>query len=187
MSCYCMLFILSCLCYVTLCCVTSCRCISLYFLLHNYSLILQFSPLHSFSYLQPFLVFFSCISTPFSNLLFTLPSSSLRNFFTFWFAHQSSLFLQTVFIPFIPPSYSPSNLPSLPPSLLPSLPSSFPLCLDIVKVAGRAMEKNFTTLGPYVLPLGEQVTYSTVRNSVVQCSVVQCSVVQCSIVQYGLV
>lgn len=31
------------------------------------------------------------------------------------------------------------------------------LSKDIVKVAGRAMEKNFTTLGPYVLPLSEQV------------------------------
>lgn len=30
------------------------------------------------------------------------------------------------------------------------------LSKDIVKVAGRAMEKNFTTLGPYVLPLSEQ-------------------------------
>jgi len=28
---------------------------------------------------------------------------------------------------------------------------------DIVKVAGRAMEKNFTTLGPYVLPVSEQL------------------------------
>ena len=31
------------------------------------------------------------------------------------------------------------------------------LSKDIVKVAGRAMEKNFTTLGPYVLPLSEQL------------------------------
>ncbi len=31
------------------------------------------------------------------------------------------------------------------------------LSKDIVKVAGRAMEKNFTTLGPYVLPLSEQI------------------------------
>ena len=30
------------------------------------------------------------------------------------------------------------------------------LSKDIVKVAGRAMEKNFTTLGPYVLPVTEQ-------------------------------
>lgn len=30
------------------------------------------------------------------------------------------------------------------------------LSKDIVKVAGRAMEKNFTTLGPYVLPVSEQ-------------------------------
>lgn len=30
------------------------------------------------------------------------------------------------------------------------------LSKDIVKVAGRAMEKNFTSLGPYVLPVGEQ-------------------------------
>lgn len=31
------------------------------------------------------------------------------------------------------------------------------LSKDIVKVAGRAMEKNFTSLGPYVLPVGEQI------------------------------
>jgi predicted naringenin-chalcone synthase len=31
------------------------------------------------------------------------------------------------------------------------------LSKDIVKVAGRAMEKNFTSLGPYVLPLSEQI------------------------------
>lgn len=31
------------------------------------------------------------------------------------------------------------------------------LSKDIVKVAGRAMEKNFTTLGPYVLPISEQM------------------------------
>ncbi len=31
------------------------------------------------------------------------------------------------------------------------------LSKDIVKVAGRAMEKNFTTLGPYVLPMSEQL------------------------------
>ena len=31
------------------------------------------------------------------------------------------------------------------------------LSKDIVKVAGRAMEKNFTTLGPYVLPMSEQM------------------------------
>jgi|TARA_B110000090_G_scaffold16322_1_gene16309 3-ketoacyl-CoA synthase len=31
------------------------------------------------------------------------------------------------------------------------------LSKDIVKVAGRAMEKNFTTLGPYVLPISEQL------------------------------
>lgn len=31
------------------------------------------------------------------------------------------------------------------------------LSKDIVKVAGRALEKNFTTLGPHVLPLTEQV------------------------------
>lgn len=31
------------------------------------------------------------------------------------------------------------------------------LSKDIVKVAGRAMEKNFTQLGPYVLPLSEQI------------------------------
>lgn len=31
------------------------------------------------------------------------------------------------------------------------------LSKDIVKVAGRAMEKNLTTLGPYVLPLSEQL------------------------------
>lgn len=31
------------------------------------------------------------------------------------------------------------------------------LSKDIVKVAGRAMEKNFTTLGPYVLSVGEQL------------------------------
>ena len=31
------------------------------------------------------------------------------------------------------------------------------LSKEIVKVAGRAMEKNFTTLGPYVLPLSEQI------------------------------
>jgi len=30
------------------------------------------------------------------------------------------------------------------------------LSKDIVKVAGRAMEKNFTTMGPYVLPVSEQ-------------------------------
>lgn len=30
------------------------------------------------------------------------------------------------------------------------------LSKDIVKTAGRAMEKNFTALGPYVLPLSEQ-------------------------------
>lgn len=30
------------------------------------------------------------------------------------------------------------------------------LSKDIVKVAGRAMEKNFTSLGPYVLPVSEQ-------------------------------
>lgn len=31
------------------------------------------------------------------------------------------------------------------------------LSKELVKVAGRAMEKNFTTLGPYVLPLSEQI------------------------------
>eukprot|EP01041_Mallomonas_annulata_P011032 gene11032-23057_t len=31
------------------------------------------------------------------------------------------------------------------------------LSKDLVKVAGRAMEKNFTTLGPYVLPVSEQL------------------------------
>ncbi len=31
------------------------------------------------------------------------------------------------------------------------------LSRNIVKVAGRAMEKNFTTLGPYVLPISEQL------------------------------
>lgn len=31
------------------------------------------------------------------------------------------------------------------------------LSKDIVKIAGRAMEKNFTDLGPYVLPLSEQL------------------------------
>ena len=31
------------------------------------------------------------------------------------------------------------------------------LSKDIVKVAGRAMEKNFTALGPFVLPVSEQV------------------------------
>lgn len=31
------------------------------------------------------------------------------------------------------------------------------LSKDIVKVAGRAMEKNFTSLGPYVLPISEQL------------------------------
>ena len=31
------------------------------------------------------------------------------------------------------------------------------LSKDIVKVAGRAMEKNFTTMGPFVLPVSEQV------------------------------
>jgi predicted naringenin-chalcone synthase len=31
------------------------------------------------------------------------------------------------------------------------------LSKDIVKVAGRAMEKNLTSLGPYVLPLSEQI------------------------------
>eukprot|EP01035_Chromulina_nebulosa_P019428 gene19428-25306_t len=31
------------------------------------------------------------------------------------------------------------------------------LSKDIVKIAGRAMERNFTTLGPYVLPLSEQL------------------------------
>lgn len=31
------------------------------------------------------------------------------------------------------------------------------LSKDIVKVAGRAMEKNFTTLGPHVLPASEQI------------------------------
>merc|ERR1712238_523434 len=30
------------------------------------------------------------------------------------------------------------------------------LSKEIVKVAGKTMEKNFTTLGPYVLPLSEQ-------------------------------
>lgn len=30
------------------------------------------------------------------------------------------------------------------------------LSKEIVKVAGRAMEKNFTSLGPYVLPISEQ-------------------------------
>lgn len=30
------------------------------------------------------------------------------------------------------------------------------LSKDIVKIAGRALEKNFTSLGPYVLPLSEQ-------------------------------
>merc|ERR1719326_574059 len=30
------------------------------------------------------------------------------------------------------------------------------LSKDIVKVAGKTMEKNLTTLGPYVLPLSEQ-------------------------------
>lgn len=39
------------------------------------------------------------------------------------------------------------------------------LSKDIVKVAGRAMEKNFMTLGPYVLPLSEQIKtgYSMAR------------------------
>jgi len=32
------------------------------------------------------------------------------------------------------------------------------LSKDLVKVAGRAMEKNFTTLGPHVLPVSEQLT-----------------------------
>lgn len=31
------------------------------------------------------------------------------------------------------------------------------LSKDIVKIAGRAMERNFTMLGPYALPLSEQV------------------------------
>lgn len=31
------------------------------------------------------------------------------------------------------------------------------LSKDIVKVAGRAMEKNFTALGPLVLPVSEQL------------------------------
>lgn len=31
------------------------------------------------------------------------------------------------------------------------------LSKDIVKVAGRALEKNFTMLGPYVLPISEQL------------------------------
>ena len=31
------------------------------------------------------------------------------------------------------------------------------LSKDIVKIAGRALEKNFTSLGPYVLPLSEQI------------------------------
>merc|ERR1712232_653933 len=30
------------------------------------------------------------------------------------------------------------------------------LSKDIVKVAGKTMEKNFTTLGPLILPIGEQ-------------------------------
>ena len=30
------------------------------------------------------------------------------------------------------------------------------LSKEIVKVAGRAMEKNFTSLGPFVLPISEQ-------------------------------
>lgn len=35
------------------------------------------------------------------------------------------------------------------------------LSKEIVKVAGRAMEKNFTSMGPYVLPISEQ--YKVVR------------------------
>ena len=31
------------------------------------------------------------------------------------------------------------------------------LSKDIVKVAGKCMEKNMTTIGPYVLPLSEQI------------------------------
>jgi 3-ketoacyl-CoA synthase len=31
------------------------------------------------------------------------------------------------------------------------------LSKDIVKVAGRALELNFTSLGPYVLPISEQI------------------------------
>lgn len=33
------------------------------------------------------------------------------------------------------------------------------LSKDIVEVAGRAMEKNFTALGPYVLPISEQAKF----------------------------
>lgn len=31
------------------------------------------------------------------------------------------------------------------------------LSKDIVKIAGRAMERNLTTLGPYILPISEQL------------------------------
>ena len=34
------------------------------------------------------------------------------------------------------------------------------LSKEIVKVAGRAMEKNFATLGPHVLPLSEQIKFA---------------------------
>ena len=35
------------------------------------------------------------------------------------------------------------------------------LSKDIVKVAGKCMEKNMTTIGPYVLPLSEQIPVVT--------------------------
>jgi len=44
------------------------------------------------------------------------------------------------------------------------------LSKELVKVAGRAMEKNFTTLGPYVLPLSEQIktVFSMLKKVVVK-------------------
>ena len=49
------------------------------------------------------------------------------------------------------------NLNHLPYDFSPEKHRGVRLSKDIVKVAGRAMEKNFTTLGPYVLPMSEQL------------------------------
>ena len=36
------------------------------------------------------------------------------------------------------------------------------LSKEIVKVAGRALERNFTSMGPYVLPISEQLKVGAV-------------------------
>jgi FAE1/Type III polyketide synthase-like protein len=112
-----------------------------------------------YPFLDPFLLFLF-IST--LHFLF-FPSNAL--IYTHWYRH-SYYQLDPSFINFPLFYFYFARLPSLPhplPFILPSLS----LSVDIVKVAGRAMEKNFTTLGPYVLPLGEQVTYSTIQHGVV--------------------